>query len=338
MKCIYCLKDLPKSSFIKREHVIPQCYGTFTPDNLILYDTVCDDCNQYFGDEIELYLGRDTIEGIVRYMHCIRPKKAPKKHARLKFKIPMSELKGIIVMPKYSGVPGENDIEPVLQAGFFKKDKEEYDYFEPKDIPTSKRLIEMGYEIKEKKIPLIAKDDKEMDSLLMILKEQGMEIKPVEDLEWPEYVKKKNQTLVEGIIKIDRIIYRGFAKITFNYLAYIAGKDFVLLDDFNGIRDFIRYDKGNSNDYFGVNEPPILHDDRILKKYNIRTTNGHLIVVEWKGTSLIGKLSIFNITTYLIKFCRNFKEIWRPIKSGHHFDVDSHEINDLIAINSRLLI
>lgn len=61
MKCIYCLEDKPISEYRKREHVIPQCFGNFMPNNLILHKTVCDNCNQYFGDIIELNLGKDTI-------------------------------------------------------------------------------------------------------------------------------------------------------------------------------------------------------------------------------------------------------------------------------------
>ena len=122
-----------------------------------------------------------------------------------------------------------------------------------------------------------------------------------------------------------------------NYLAFLVGKDFVLREDFNGIRNFIRYGKGNHRDYFGVNEPPILHIDRILKRDNIRTTNGHLIAVQWEGMNLISRLSIFNIATYLIRLCTNFSGVWIPIKRGHHFDIDSKEINELKAINRKLL-
>jgi len=32
MKCIYCLEDKEEIDFKKREHVIPQCFGKFTPD------------------------------------------------------------------------------------------------------------------------------------------------------------------------------------------------------------------------------------------------------------------------------------------------------------------
>lgn len=32
MQCVYYIEEKPVSSFKKREHVIPQCFGRFTPD------------------------------------------------------------------------------------------------------------------------------------------------------------------------------------------------------------------------------------------------------------------------------------------------------------------
>lgn len=271
----------------------------------------------------------------MRYRYGIKPRQSPQKHKRLKFKIAEGELKGMIVLPQYSGLPGESDIEPVLQVGFFNKDKQQYDYFEPEDILTKDELINKGYELKEKRIPLIAKNDKEINVLLKILKEKGIETKPGEDIKWPEAVQKRNLVLIEGSIRIDRAIYRGFAKIAFNYLAYVAGKDFALLDDFDGIRNFIRYDMGDSNDYFGVNEPPILYHERI---FNIKETSGHIIIIGWHDMNIISKVSIFNISTYQVKLCNNFNGVWRPLKSGHHFDVNSKEVDKLVAISRQLVL
>ena len=76
MKCIYCLEDKSVSSFQHTDHVIPQAFGRFQ-NNLTLNELVCDDCNQYFGDSIELSLGRDSLEGIARYNHGIRSKREP---------------------------------------------------------------------------------------------------------------------------------------------------------------------------------------------------------------------------------------------------------------------
>lgn len=62
--CIYCLRELPKSKF-NREHVIPEAFGKFK-DNFVLHNTVCEDCNQHFGDNLDLILGRGSFEALQR--------------------------------------------------------------------------------------------------------------------------------------------------------------------------------------------------------------------------------------------------------------------------------
>jgi len=72
MKCVYCLKDKKPSDFRKVEHVIPQAFGKFK-NNHTLRKIICTDCNQKFGDILEIRLGRDTIDGIYRTLFGIIP-------------------------------------------------------------------------------------------------------------------------------------------------------------------------------------------------------------------------------------------------------------------------
>jgi len=340
-KCIYCLQDKARELFSKREHVLPQCLGTFSPNNFVLHEMVCNDCNQYFGDVLELNLGRDTIEGIERYKLGIKPDKQP-KHKRLRFKIAEGELAGIIVTPKPSEIENTIDIEPVLQIGIFDEVKSRFDYFDdhvPYLIPSVSDLKTQGRKTDNLRSDFITKDDVELQSLVERLKAKGYkEIKLESPREWPEYVKRRNLTWVAGEIRIDRIIYRGLCKIVFNYLASLQGRDFALSENFNEIRSFIRYDQGNSDDFFFVNQPPILKNDRRFLKLGVKETRGHLIVLEWNGMSLQGRLSLFNLNTYLIRLCKHFDGIWTPTKSGHHFDVESWTINPMFSISRTLLL
>jgi hypothetical protein len=334
IKCIYCLKEKPTSEYKKREHIIPQLFGKFTPTNLILLKTVCDSCNTYFGNNLELFLGRDTYEGVLRYQYGIRSRKTKHKYSRLKFRISNGPLKGMLVKPKYSDLPGEIDIDPeqILQVGFFNKRKQEYNYFEPQDIPVSEKLEENGYDLKEEKsIRIVAKVYKEEKYLIDLLKSKGIESGSLGGKKRNEYKYKINEgdkIPVEIDAKIDRTIHRGLSKIAFNYLSYIAGNFFVLSDDFNDIRNFIRFDRGNSKDFMIPNILPILHDDKF---FNIKTAEGHLITIGWRGLKIFSKLSLFNEVTWGIKLCDNFRGIWRPIKKGHFFDIRSKKVSELIG-------
>jgi hypothetical protein len=133
------------------------------------------------------------------------------------------------------------------------------------------------------------------------------------------------------LARIDVILYRAFSKIAFNYLAYCEGREFVLSDDFDGIRAFIRWGKGESREYFDAHTKPILIEEKRMRK---RKWPGHFIVLEWRDSALVGRLSFFNSVvglTYVIRLCNNFHGFWREIRKGHYFDTDSNEVSELFG-------
>lgn len=331
MDCIYCKKDRLPSFYKKREHVIPQAFGRFSPDNFVLKNCVCDECNQHFGDKIELFLGRDSFESIERLRHGIKPKGPLKDRKRIKSRIKSGPWKGTIVKERCFLETGHIGIEKTVQAGFYHTERNEYDFFEVTDIPSAKDLVEMGYAVKNAQIWLIAEDGEELNTLIKLLKEQGIEVSSKTDLIVPNF--PGEIVPVETAITLDRTIMRGLCKIAFNYLAFVTTPGFVLAPDFDNIRRFIRFDEGNSNNFLRVNLPPILYDDQIADKIGAKVTDGHLITVDWKRNAVMSKLSLFNTHTFGINLCNNFKGIWRPIRSGHHFDVETKEITKLFSLS-----
>lgn len=338
IKCIYCLKEKHKRSFRKREHVIPQSFGKFK-NNLVLHEVVCDDCNQYFGDNLERDLSRDSLEAIRRYMHGIKSKNPSNKYKRIKSKIAEGKNKGLIVFQKPSENGGMLEIEPVVQVGFFHKDRKEYDYFEPGDIKTASELEKAGYQLKGKNvISVIARHGKEFNDLLAFLKGKGIDVKIQEERNMGDDIEDRKPILVKGTIQIDPILYGAISKIAFNYLAYIQSREFVLSSEFDEIRNFIRYNEGKARDIFRVNQLPILHNDKRLRRIGAKETDGHLIVVEWEGRDLVGRVSLFNDHTYKIILSRHYGGVWTPIKNGHLFDVQSRETSKLESYSRRLMI
>lgn len=199
---------------MNRDHVVPECFGKFE-HNLVLHDTVCEDCNLYFGNNIELFLGRDTFEGMERFKHRIRSE-GKMKRERVKLKIDFGPMEGMIVEAKPSEIdPDEIDIDPVMQVGIFNQITQKRDFFEPVDIPLAAELIRQGYDIKESKFEFMVKDDEGIKYLLDVLAKKGMQIK-IEggDIrEFPDEVKKRGKVLVLGEITVDAIIFRGMEKL-----------------------------------------------------------------------------------------------------------------------------
>jgi hypothetical protein len=68
--CIYCRRE---NQEFDREHVIPQAFGNFEPNSLILYDAVCKGCNNFFGRTLDFALSRDSMEALLRFRYGTKP-------------------------------------------------------------------------------------------------------------------------------------------------------------------------------------------------------------------------------------------------------------------------
>src|SRR2546428_6319403 len=131
MKCIYCLEDQDPQYFLKTEHVMSQSFGLFK-NNFTLNGIVCDRCNKYFGDNLEIKLARDTLEGISRYTFGVKEPeefKSAGKRSRIAIEIAEGEFKGAYAYLEYSEEQDKIVLKPVPQIGFRKKDSSEYEFF-----------------------------------------------------------------------------------------------------------------------------------------------------------------------------------------------------------------
>ncbi|MFB3918955.1 MAG: HNH endonuclease [Candidatus Velamenicoccus archaeovorus] len=325
MTCIYCLRDGKSVSFKKKEHVLPQSFGLFK-NNFILNGAVCDSCNKYFGDNLELDLARGTLEGGFRFKHRIKDSKEFKslgKRDPIIIKVDEGPFKGAYANKIYSEEDEAVVITPVPQVGFLNKATNEIDYYLLDTIPDISELRKKGYDIDNPKgmfVPL-----KHVEVVKKALNEKGIPFKITEDLDFPLQKGQQWQCKVEG--SIGERIMRGVAKIAFNYLAKCQGREFVLHKDFDIIRKFIL--NGEKPDYplVCIIDKPILGDEPIVGKRRL----GHMITTDWAkdGVSIISQVSLFNWMTYNICLAREFSGEHMDVKKGHFFDFNSQNILEL---------
>jgi hypothetical protein len=327
MKCIYCVEDNPQSSFTKIEHVIPQSFGLFK-NNFTLRNIVCDDCNKYFGDNLEIAMARDTFEGASRFAFNVKSAdefKSLGKRSRMKIKIAEGEFKGAYAYKEYSQEQNRIVIKPLPQIGFLKNDLIGYEYFLLDQIPHKSYLDENGFDMKNPRA--IKAFGIEVDSVRQILSEKGINFKYQGEAVPPENPEEDWLCEVEALI--DSTIFRTVAKIALNYLAYWEGKNFVEHHSFDPSRIFIRH--GLKADYplVKVDDSPILGDEPVVGKRRL----GHIITVNWAadGVSIVSQVSLFNWANYRVSLARDFSGEWRDLRRGHFFNVNNGEILDLEA-------
>lgn len=115
------------------------------------------------------------------------------------------------------------------------------------------------------------------------------------------------------------------------FLRYTQGTEFALNDNFNGIRDFIRWGNVGRIRYVEVQGTPILHDE---KRFGMRQTKGHMVTLGWDlgRRTLLSQVTLFNATKYRVVFCDMFRGLYREIAIGHHFDTNSTRIEELVHL------
>jgi len=149
VRCIYCLEEKPASAFSGREHVTPQAFGRFDTNNLVLR-CVCDDCNNYFGREIDQKLARDSAEALDRVNVGIKlPKDFQSLGRRSTTYVEFQE--GPLAGGKGYAVASRNDdntlgVMAFPQVWFGKSEAGQFEKFLRDEVPTRMALAARGYE------------------------------------------------------------------------------------------------------------------------------------------------------------------------------------------------
>ena len=322
--CIYCRSA---GVSFNRDHVIPEAFGLFH-NNLVL-TSVCEKCNQFFGDELELVLGRNSREAILRLHHGV---KAPTGAHQVKYenaKLTVAEpgpWRGAQIELAADPTGTKLDTRPVPQVAFKKQDEQDWQWVEEAKL-TDASVVD-PYRSREHVIQVVGPSQEDVDRLTAKLLGFGIDFNRKGLL--PQPVNSEGTILAKLASKVDDAILRAIGKIAGNYVAYVHGADFFLLQDFDAYRNWVRY---GTVPTWGlpvvVVATPILADD----SRNWRQTTGHIVTFDWnrQGDELFAQVSLFNDLNYKVLLCPKFSGLWRDLRSGHHFDLKSRTISQLHA-------
>jgi len=294
MQCVYCCEEKPREDFRKREHVMPKSFGTFT-DNFVLHEVVCDECNQYFGNALELALGRDTIEGSYRFEYGVRDPSEFRSlgaDSRVSVRLGEGPLQGACAFRHYSPEKGNIVVDLLPQVGFLERGSSEYRFFLLQDIPEKSVLELQGYDLDHPKGMFILGCAEEEAS--RALAERGITFEYGGEVTGscpPDY-----QALCEIEATVDTTIRRAFAKVAFNYLTYWEKADFVHDPAFTPIRRYIRFGERPSLEPVRDTWKAILADEPADGLRRL----GHIVALDWSpdGQRIVAQVSLFNWMVY----------------------------------------
>jgi len=315
-----------------REHVLSRAFGTFV-DTPTLLNMVCGDCNQFFGDHLETRVARGAFEGLLRYQ---RGAKAPDRetvHLRyVEFTLPEG--------PAWAGVrlnlswrDGKLAVDLISQVAFFDRATSQWVHFS--DIEIEADALSKSTTLNRKTARIYGRSAEDRDRLLALLARRGISFGRLDDISAPEGLFQGSDIEVEVTFTINKGIRRCMAKYAFNFLALVSGAAFVLERDFDAIRRFIRYGEMPAYNLVRERFGPILRDDSATR----RQTSGHLLTVNWavSGIDLVGQVSLFNSVTYAVSLTRHYSGVWRPVRSGLHFNLRDRKVQPLQAVSALLL-
>lgn len=338
-KCIYCLEEKAISEFNK-EHVLQKSFGNFR-GALTLIQQVCRECNSSFANGIDRILGRDSFETLYRLRYGMKFKTGNIPYERCVMTI-AKEGQG-----DWAGVKVEVGLDPnhhqiivrqLPQLGFIKKGTRDYIYFTLYELEKGLLLDNLDVD-KASDVKIISNNKEEWEKLSLYLNnkviraESGRNFDPIQPIKSDD-----GKVQIQVNFNIDDILVRGIVKTGFNYMAKMCGTGFASRNDFNMIRQFIRYDKLPPEELFKIVYPtnkPLLYNDYF--KYR---RLGHILSLEWDITKrhVLAHVSLFNQITWTIILTKYFSGVFREIKNCHFYNIQNHEVTKLPSISRELLL
>lgn len=326
-RCIYCLRLLPESQF-NRDHVLPKLLGRFQ-ENPVLHRSVCRECNDSLGKQLETWLGRDSYEALLRLRFGQKPlAELDEFHGEgVAIRIPPgSQWAGALLRLIAEPETGELKVDLRPQVGVKRPADSEFRFFTDEEFqkaPDEQIGSEKGSTFKI--VGLGQSGSEEMISMVRAriprFRIDGSMPSPPTGVD--------GEITVAITATVNGLLTRSIAKIAFNYLSYISGADFVLDSAFNGIRRFIRYGEGNRRTFVSPRPQPIVVNDHIW----YGSIRAHLITLDWpaRGQIIESSVSLFNETMYDVRLADRCSVLWRPIRSGHAFFWETGQINKLVS-------
>jgi hypothetical protein len=321
--CIYCRTKSSAKRFARPEHVIPRAFGKFV-SNLTIF-CVCGECNQWFGDNLEVSFTRNSGEAVMRLLLGVKPSSEASDIRGDRIDITAGE------GAKFSGgrssfaqhVDGTTLVatfEP--QVGFAPTPDAEPVLYREADLTSE---IVLRYDGQE--CFVIGHTEDDYQRIVRRLSELGCRAETA--LWWhPDTSLPLVSERVNVDYRLDEGVFRTVGKIAFNYLAYVVGADFCLSTDFDVFRQYVRHGKGNWQSFISISREAALLDD-----CGTRTTQtrGHLLSVDWPRDveTPTASVMLFNDIHYRVRFASHVRGLWRNIKRGHHFNIKTLRIDPI---------
>jgi uncharacterized protein len=270
---------------------------------------VCDSCNHYFANNLELALGRDSREALLRIELGLRPPSAASDLLNRRVKMSLQDsghFDGIRVVLQPSEDGTETVPVPVPQVAV-RRGGDAWRFLLEKEL-TPQNLDEFRAAASvEIRIYGVGADCQRLKERLKTL---GIAFEENKHLRNEPITEQASLTVVH-VINVDETLVRAACKIVFNYAAKMLGTEVVRDRRFDAARRFVRY-----------GDAPVrlatVQRLSVLVGPNAESAKVHACGLGWDSGYLVGLASLFNEVTYGIRLCR--AEPQEFVEARHFFD------------------
>jgi len=245
-RCVYCLRSEPEVTFRGREHVIPQAFGGFL-NAPVLEGCVCDACNHLFSRELDLYLARDTPEGLLRFRFGIQDA-ADYKNLGKRSTMRTTPVTGRMAGARTVYSEHKGKLVPFVapQVGFARTEDGPFKWYSIENLPTMEEIRKL-FAPGDVVVEFAGIGDSEDNTAEINVVREALKAKGI-NVDGP-----LNKTMLRGIqpeiqrfedaASLGPLFFRCIAKICVNYLAFVSGPDPIYGPAFDPIRAFIVHGK-----------------------------------------------------------------------------------------------
>ena len=298
--CIYCAQS-DATLFRGVEHVIPQAFGRFASETPTL-DCVCDDCNGYFGRELDQLLARETHEGVARYGRGQFSKEArPQKRISLTLADSTEAGDFVGLRVAVDGTTGRlMPIAPQFHVHNFRTGEDEI-YFQEQIAGLSLPEADYGKpgtgsEPGTWNCRLFTPSREAQDEMVDALNRAGIPFESGELFQLPCDLESEAppDLLVEITGEVDKLHKRAIAKILMNFVAFHFGVDEALAPRWDFLRRYVRWGEGEIRArlsdrpfWTGQETDDLRFDDDSI---NVRVEN--------RDGNIVGAIQFYNLHTH----------------------------------------
>jgi hypothetical protein len=313
-RCIYCLAEKVEGAF-NREHVLPQAYGTF--EKSLVLTCVCEDCNSYFGRELDLKLARDTAEAIDRVAVGLKDAsqfESLGKRSTTYVEIKDGPMKGAFAYHA-PNPDGGRELRLLLlpQIWFSKSSEGPFEKFRADQLPTKEEVIDKGYDPPNLYMRMWGLD---WDTGLDLLEKKGFPRSSFESKD-PTPPPPPERVFAETVVRVSHPEFRAVTKIALNYVAAVVGSDVAMRSEFDDARGYVRY--GTERARLKVHP---FHNPHFLGR------QGHYISLTKSKGLIVVELSLLMRTQYFVVLTEAGTDV--PIKStAHLFNLETKKLVEI---------